>query len=210
MISMMKKLPRQAIAALMCASIMFAGCATIGQTAGAKAESKHAGGAADRIPLRVGDTVKVTLVPPARANQSTTPDEHKVTIKEDGTIALPYFPAIPAAGKTTKELEQDIHDKYVPDYYKSLGVTVEPDTRFIYVGGEVNKNGRIEYIGPITVTQAVQAAEGFTEYANRKKIKLIRSSGKIETVNWNQAVDHPEKDLQVYPGDKVEVTRRWF
>lgn len=206
---MIKKLPRYAIAALFCASILFAGCATIGQPAGAKANGKKEY-SPDRIPLRPGDTVKVTLVPPARATQLTLPEDHKVTIKEDGTIALPYFPTIPAAGKTTKELEKTIHDLYVPDYYKSLGVTVEPDTRFIFVGGEVNKNGRIEYIGAITVTQAVQAAEGFTEYANRKKIKLIRSTGKIETVNWSQAIDHPEKDLQVYPGDKIEVPRRWL
>src|SRR4051812_23252171 len=117
MMSKMKKLPRYLIAALFCASILFAGCATIGQPAGAKADGKGAG-ATDRIPLRVGDTVKVTLVPPARANQPAYPDQHKVTIKEDGTIALPYFPAIPAAGKTAKELEQEIRGKYVPDYYK--------------------------------------------------------------------------------------------
>jgi polysaccharide export outer membrane protein len=208
MMSKMKKLPRYVIAALFCASILFAGCATIGQPAGAKADGKHAA-ASDRIPLRVGDTVKVTLVP-ARANQTGYPDEHKVTIKEDGTIALPYFPAIPAAGKTTKELELEIHDKYVPDYYKTLGVNVEADLRFIFVGGEVVRNGQIEYTGPITVTQAVQAAQGFTEYAKRTKIKLIRSNGKMETVNWNSAIEHPEKDPQVYPGDKIEVPRRLF
>ncbi len=209
MMPMLRKLPGYAIAALFCASILFAGCATIGQPASAKAEGKNVP-SADRIPLRVGDTVKITLVPPSRSGQANLPQDHKVTVKEDGTIALPYFPAIPAAGKTTKELEQVIYDKYVPDYYKTLGVTVEPDTRFFYVGGEVNKADRHEYIGGITVTRAIQAAQGFTEYANRKKIKLIRSTGKVEIVNWNQAIDHPEKDPQVYPGDTVEVPRRWF
>ncbi|MGZ4988479.1 MAG: polysaccharide biosynthesis/export family protein [Limisphaerales bacterium] len=209
MSSILRRFPRYAIAALFCASILFAGCATIGQPAGAKADGKNAP-SADRIPLRVGDTVKITLVPPARANQANQPQDHKVTVKEDGTIALPYFPAIPAAGKTAKELEQIIYDKYVPDYYKSLGVTVEPDTRFFYVGGEVVKADRHEYIGGITVTRAIQASQGFTEYANRKKIKLIRSNGKVETVNWNQAIEHPEKDPPVYPGDTIEVLRRWF
>jgi polysaccharide export outer membrane protein len=210
MISTLMRFPRYVIAALFCASLLFAGCATIGQPAGAKADGKHGVGNANRIPLRKGDTVKVTLIPPTRANQPSFPEDHKVTIKEDGTIALPYFPEIPAAGLTTQELEKDIHDRYVPDYYKSLGVTVEPDARFIFVGGEVIRNGRIEYIGAITVTQAIQSAQGFTEYANRKKIKLIRSNGKTEVVNWNTAIEHPEKDPQVYPGDKIEVIRRIF
>src|SRR6478672_4134187 len=112
MISMLRTLPRYAIAALFCASILFGGCATIGQSAGAKADSKEPV-SGDRIPLRVNDIVKITLVPPARATQVNQPQDYKVTVKEDGTIALPYFPAIPAAGKTTKELEQVIYDKYV-------------------------------------------------------------------------------------------------
>lgn len=210
MISMLRTLPRYAIAALFCASILFGGCATIGQPAGAAKDDGKAASSVDRIPLRIRDSVKIVLVPPARPNSVNQPQDYKVTVKEDGTIALPYFPAIPAAGKTCKELEQIIYDKYVPDYYKTIGVTVEPDSRFFYVGGEVNKNDRHEYVGPITVTQAIQASQGFTEYANRKKIKLIRSNGKSEIVNWNQAIDHPEKDPQVYPGDKVEVPRRWL
>jgi protein involved in polysaccharide export with SLBB domain len=210
MISTLMKFPRYVIAALFCASLLFAGCATIGQPAGAKADGKRGAASVQRIPLRAGDTVKVVLVPPPRGSVVAQAEDFKVTIKEDGTIALPYFPAIPAAGKTTQELEKDIHDRYVPDYYKSLGVTVEPDARFIYVGGEVVKSGRIEYIGAITVTQAIQSAQGCTDYANRKKIKLIRSTGKTETINWNTAIDHPEKDPQVYPGDKIEVLRRWL
>jgi polysaccharide biosynthesis/export protein len=210
MMSMLKKFPRYAIAALFCASILFAGCATIGQPAGAAKPDGKASGGVEKIPLRVNDTVRVSLIFPTRSNQSDLPQEHRVTIKEDGTIALPYFPSIPAAGKTTKELEQIIHEKYVPDYYKTLGVTVEPDIRFYYVGGEVQKPDRHEYIGGTTVTRAIQSSQGFTEYANRKKIKLIRTNGKVETVNWNVASEHPEKDPEVYPGDKIEVPRRWF
>ena len=46
----------------------------------------------------------------------------------------------------------------------------------------------------MTVTRAIQASQGFTEYANRKKIRLIRVNGKVEIVNWNQAIENPEKD----------------
>jgi protein involved in polysaccharide export with SLBB domain len=207
---MLRMFPRYAIASLFCAALMFCGCATIGQPAGAAKPGDKGQLSLDRIPLRVHDTVKIVLVPPARPGAPTQPQDYKVTVKEDGSVALPYFPAIAAAGKTCKELEQDIYNKYVPDYYKTLGVTVEPDARFFFVGGEVVKPDRHEYIGGITVTRAIEASQGFTEYANRKKIKLIRSTGKVEIVNWNQAIDHPEKDPQVYPGDTVQVVRRWL
>ncbi|MDB6056520.1 MAG: Polysaccharide biosynthesis/export protein [Verrucomicrobiales bacterium] len=210
MISMLRTLPRYAIAALFCATILFCGCATIGQPAGTAKEDGKGAPSVDRIPLRVGDTVKVVLVPPSRAANANQPQDHKVTVKEDGTIALPYFPAIPAAGKTTKELEEIIYQKYVPDYYKSLGVTVEPDARFFYVTGEVIKGERKEYIGAMTVTRAIASCGGFTEYANKKKVILTRADGTIIKVNWFEATETPKKDPQVYPGDTVDVKRRWL
>jgi protein involved in polysaccharide export with SLBB domain len=209
MISMLKTVPRFILAVLFAMSVLFVGCNTIGQPAGAKAEAKGAP-SPDRIPLRTGETIKVTLVTPPRGNQTALPQEHKVTVKEDGTIALPYFPSIPAAGKSCKELEELIYAKYVPDYYKSLGVTVEADTRFFYVSGEVGKADRHEYFAGLTVTRAISASQGFTEYANRKKIKLIRANGRIEKVNWNDAIENPAKDPAVYPGDTIEVPRRVF
>jgi protein involved in polysaccharide export with SLBB domain len=209
MFSMIKDLPRVALAALFASSIIFAGCNTIGQPAAAKA-GDTGGLSADRIPLRIGDGLKITLVTPPRSGSPAQPEEYKVTITESGTIAVGYFQNIQAAGKTCKEVEHMIYTNYVPAYYKTLGVTVVSDTRFFYVAGEVLKQDRHEYIGGITVTRAISASQGFTEYANRKKIKLIRANGKIETVNWNVAIEHPEKDPPVYPGDKIEVLRRWF
>ncbi len=206
---MIKALPRFAITALFAASMIFAGCDTIGQPAGAKAGEKG-GPSADRIPLRIGDGVKVTLVPPTRPGVLTQAEEYKSTVTESGTIAVGVFPSIPAAGKTCNEVQQIIYTNYVPAYYKSLSVTVVSDTRFFYVDGEVIKGDRHEYIDGLTVTRAISASQGFTEYANRKKIKLIRSNGKIETVNWNVAIEHPEKDPAVYPGDHIQVPRRWL
>lgn len=208
MTDLITKVPRFIVAVLLSLSTLFVGCSTMG-SAGA-ATPKHDGKAveADRIVLRKGDVLKIMLVPPKTGGTPTAHQDYVVTIKEDGTVALPYFPSIQAADKTPAELEQEIYNKYVPDYYKSLGVTVEPAARFFYVSGEVNKPDRHEYIGGITVTRAISSSQGFTEYANRKKVKLIRANGKMEKVNWNEAIENPSKDPQVYPGDTVEVPRR--
>jgi protein involved in polysaccharide export with SLBB domain len=64
--------------------------------------------------------------------------------------------------------------------------------------------------GPsITVTKAIQTAGDFTEFANKKKVKLTRKDGSIYTVNCIKALEDPTQDLEVYPGDTIHVPRHW-
>ena len=159
-------------------------------------------------PLRVGDKVRVELGGLPTTSQTPLPLDQE--IKEDGTINMPHIGTVQAAGKTPSEVEQDIFKKYVPSYYQSVTVTVSPSDRFYYVGGQVNRPGEQHYNGAITVSKAIQAGGDFTDFANRRKILLIRMHGKIENVNYYKIIEHPELDPQVYPGDKIEVKRRIF
>ena len=79
-----------------------------------------------------------------------------------------------------------------------------------YVGGEVKNQGRISYIGPITVLKAIQSAGDFTDFAQRKRVKLTRLNGKTETINCIKAREDPRLDLPVFPGDTIHVPRRIF
>jgi polysaccharide export outer membrane protein len=130
------------------------------------------------------------------------------SIKEDGTITLPYIGSVKAAGKTSGELQNDIHDLYVPQYYKHLTITVKSEDRVYYVGGEVKLPNRYLYSGQTTVTQAIQAAGDFTDFANRSKVWLIRADGERIKVNCNKALEDPSQDPKVYPGDQIQVPRR--
>ncbi|HLX96054.1 MAG TPA: polysaccharide biosynthesis/export family protein [Verrucomicrobiae bacterium] len=155
--------------------------------------------------FHVGDTVTVDF--------SGTADpilEHTEPIKEDGTITLPYIGPVRALGKTAGELQNDIHDLYVPKYYVRLTITVSSPQRVFYVGGEVKQPGRQLYVGETTVTKAIQSAGDFTDFANQKKVKLIRHSGEVITVNCIKALQDPTLDPPVYPGDQVQVPRRIF
>ncbi len=151
----------------------------------------------------IGDLVRVTF---SGIVDSILPHEER--IKDDGTITLPLIGAIKAAGKTPGELQKVITDAYVPDYYKRLTVTVSSDRRVYYVGGYVKIPGRQEYIGMTTVTKAIQAAGDFNDFANRKKVMLTRADGKTLTVNCIKAAIDPALDLEVFPGDKIEVPLR--
>lgn len=133
-------------------------------------------------------------------------------IKQDGTITLLQNQTFVAAGKTRGELEKEIRDRYVPRFFVTMTVSVrhQKDTQFIFVGGEVKAPGRQVYISRMTVTKAIQSAGDFTAFANRKKVRLTRQNGKMITINCVKASTNPELDLEVYPGDKIEVVKSLF
>ncbi|HEV2435013.1 MAG TPA: polysaccharide biosynthesis/export family protein [Verrucomicrobiae bacterium] len=155
--------------------------------------------------FHIGDNVTVDY-----SGTATPIPENVQTITENGNITLPYIGAVRALGKTAGELQNDIHDLYVPKYYVRLTVTVSSPQRVFYVGGEVKQPGRQLYIGETTVTKAIQAAGDFTDFANQKRVKLIRHNGEIITVNCVKALKDPSLDAPVYPGDQIQVPRRIF
>lgn len=154
--------------------------------------------------LGVGESVNITL---SDTEKPTPPIEDR--IKDDGTITLPLIGAVKAAGKTPGELQRDIHDLYVPKYYVRLAVNVRYQNRVYYVGGEVRNNNRFEYFGQITVTKAIQSAGGFTDFAKKSKVQLTRASGKTFVVDCVKALKNSRYDPPVFPGDTINVPRRW-
>jgi polysaccharide export outer membrane protein len=133
-------------------------------------------------------------------------------VRDDGKITLIYNREFTAAGKRTGDLEKEIRDFYVPKYFINMTPTVRisPETRSFYVTGEVRASGNYPYKTSITVSKAIATAGGFTDFANKRKVKLIRADGRKQTINCNEVIDHPERDPQVFPDDKIHVPRRLF
>jgi polysaccharide export outer membrane protein len=154
--------------------------------------------------VAIGDQVTVTLIGP---EPPIAPHEER--IKEDGTITMDLIGPVKAVGKTAGELQKEIHDAYVPKYYTRLTVVVKlPDLSYS-VGGEVKQEGPKAYLGQTTLTKAIQAAGGFTDFANRKKIRLTRG-GKTTIHNWYKILEKPELDPLIIPGDRIDVKRKWW
>jgi protein involved in polysaccharide export with SLBB domain len=130
------------------------------------------------------------------------------TIKDDGTVTLILDQKFHAAGKTTGELQAEIHDHYVPKYFRYLTVSIATKDRFYYVGGEVKSPSRQVYSGRITVVKAIDTAGGFTDFARKGRVRVIRPTGQSFTVDYPAAIKHPEKDREIYPGDRVHVDKR--
>jgi protein involved in polysaccharide export with SLBB domain len=156
--------------------------------------------------LHVGDTVTITFT-----GLPENPEPQEKPIKEDGTISLSDVGRVKAAGKTPGELEDAIHDLYVPRIYTHLNVTVKTSSdRVYYVRGEVKSPGRMIYAGTITVSKAITSAGDFTDFASRSNVMLIRANGDRFKLNINKILDGDQPDPPVYPGDQIVVERRIF
>ena len=156
--------------------------------------------------LHIGDVVSITFT-----GLPETVEPLDKPIKEDGTITLPDVGRVKAVGKTIGELEDAIHDLYVPKVYLHLNVTVKTSSdRVYYIRGEVRAPGRLIYAGPITVSKAITSAGDFTDFANRSSVILTRSNGDRFKLNLNKILAGDEPDPPIYPGDQIEVGRRLF
>lgn len=222
---------------LLLTGLLFAGCETTGGDSGYSqvpgVESTAQGGtssgntavtpvvAPNAVPtattnlsaefIKVGEVLIITFGDLPEASRVPAFDQK---VKDDGTITLIYNQPFQAAGKRTGDLEREIRAFYVPAYFRNLTVTVrQPTDRFFYVDGEVKMGNKIPYTGSITVSKAIAAAGGFTDFANKRSIKLIRADGRSQKVNYNKALAHPERpelDPPVFPDDKIHVPRRIF
>ncbi|HWD19684.1 MAG TPA: polysaccharide biosynthesis/export family protein [Verrucomicrobiae bacterium] len=202
------------LAVLSAAMLCLTGCLTdknSSPSAPPVAEGTNDSAAAMLIePISAGDRLSIDL----NANTPTPIPSLQTDVKSDGTISLPDIGRVEAAGKTPGQLEVDIQNKFVPNFYRHMNVTVTPLVRFYYVRGEVNlgsTGGKQLYTGPLTVTQAIGSAGDFNPFAKKWGVQLTRRfSGKTYIVDCVKALSHPELDLPVYPGDTIFVPRRFW
>jgi polysaccharide biosynthesis/export protein len=99
-----------------------------------------------------------------------------VVIRPDGKISMPLIGEIQASGRTANQLATQIAAR-LKEYKDNPVVTVgvkEVNSYYVYVLGEVSKPGKYQLKSHATVLQAVAIASGFTNYASKNKMKVIR------------------------------------
>jgi len=152
--------------------------------------------------LRPGDRIRIVYndIP-----DPPTPVEQ--VIPEDGKILLTRGLEVTVTGKKRSDVEREIAKLY-DGIYRRLSVTIERRDSFVSVGGEVRQNSHVVYRGDLTVLGAIDAAGGFTEYADRTDVLVTRAATKQQIrVNARKAIRDPKLNLQLYPGDSIHVPR---
>jgi polysaccharide export outer membrane protein len=158
-------------------------------------------------PFRKGDTV-IIVISGVTAPEAGT---YTVTINEAGEITLPLIGALKAEGLNSVLLKDKIEQTYIDRrFFKSLNVSVTaPQERFINMTGEVRGARRLPYTKDMTALSAFAAVGGFTEFADRRRVKLLRD-GKVIEFNALDLYADPKKDFQLQPNDQIHVERSIF
>ena len=122
----------------------------------------------------------------------------EVLVRLDGKLTFPLLNDIQAAGLTTLDLKQVI-EKGLKAYVSNPVVTVnirQSLSKQFYVLGEVMRTGQYPLVKHLTVLQAFALAGGFTEWASKKEIILLRhEDGKDEIYRINYKNIVKGKDL---------------
>jgi polysaccharide export outer membrane protein len=110
-------------------------------------------------------------------------------VADAGTINVPLIGEVHAAGKTVRELENDLAHKLGASYLQSPQVTVfvkEHNSRRVTVEGAVKKPGVYPIRGPTTLLQYISMAEGVTEASDTADILVFRSAaGRRSAAKFN-------------------------
>jgi polysaccharide export outer membrane protein len=154
--------------------------------------------------LMAGDKLRIEVYKDPQLSQS-------LQVRPDGKITLPLAGDVVAAGRTSMQLRDAIAGS-LKEYINNPVVTVivvETTPQVVYVMGEVQKPGTLPIVnGRMTVVQALAMAGGFTDFANRKDIRILRKGRTgMQTIrfNYKEAIEDGREPLALQSGDTVIV-----
>lgn len=133
-------------------------------------------------------------------------------VRPDGKISLPLISDVQAAGLTATQLSISITQKlkkFIEDPQVTV-VVAAVNSQHYYVLGEVLHAGVFPLLPGMTVLQALSAAGGFTQFADTKKVYILRSvNGAQQKLPFNYKDVVQGKNLQenvrLKPGDTIIV-----
>ena len=190
-------LPRAATVALLG---ILAGCEGVAPTA----RNPVIPSAASASQLRPGDSLTIAII------GVPDPTTNNVQIDDQGIVSLPYIGTVKASGETAAGLTQLIREAYVTKkIYTSVDISVSVTERYVYVGGAVEKPGRIVWTPDLTASKAIESAGGFTLYAKQDKVGVVRNQI-LYGIDIKLAQKSPFEDPRLEPGDSIQVSRSAF
>ena len=133
-----------------------------------------------------------------------------VPVRIDGKISLPLIDEIQAAGLTPLQLKENLIKRF-RDFVDIPNVSVivmEANSFKVFVSGQVKLPGVIRLRSETSILQLIPMVGGFTEWANEKKVLVIRKEGGQEkriTINYKRIVSGKDPNFIVRSGDTIIV-----
>jgi len=168
----------------------------------------------DRTIFHVGDSVSFRVL---EDEQPPT----ILTVSDSGQIQAPYVGNVIVLNKTPRQVAYQVQQALQTSLYKKATVLISLEKKSVqspgrvFMTGEVNHQGSLE-LRPneeLTVSQAITEAGGFSDFANKRKVKIIRKSAgasKPVVVDVADIMNKGRTDLDIVlvAGDVVLVPAR--
>jgi protein involved in polysaccharide export with SLBB domain len=164
--------------------------------------------------LNVGDAVSVQIL---EDQEEPMPRQ----VSPTGEIDVAGICRVRVTGKTTSEAEAAIKQKLEADYYHVASVRVSIERvnptaalRKVHITGEVRAPGAIEW--PVSeelyLTEAINRAGGFTDWANKKGVVLFRKKDGTQTTHNIRDIQNAggKGDPLLEEGDRVLIKKILF
>ena len=158
----MRHLKTISVGLLLCSMLLQAGCFTPTKALTYDVPAGFLLGPEDELEITVWGNKDLTRITP---------------IRPDGLISMPIIGDVQAAGLTADALAQRIADRLKQYLATTPSVSVSVKTLnsySVYVLGEVTKPGKFQLKSYVTVLQAISMAGGFTPFASKNKIQVVR------------------------------------
>ena len=149
-------------------------------------------------------------------------EPRSLTVTDSGDLEVPYFGLVHAAGKTSLQLAREIKARLEEKLYYQASVIIAVElvnktrvTGKVYVTGQVRNRGGYDIPAgeTFTVSKAILAAGGFSDFSDKKHVRLTRKAAQgpqtieVNVLNiWEKG--KLEEDPVVQPEDLVVVPAR--
>jgi polysaccharide export outer membrane protein len=136
----------------------------------------------------------------------------EVPVRSDGKISVPLVDDVQAEGLTPEELKEVLTEA-LAEFVTAPDVTVivsQTNSHTVTVIGGVARSGQLPLLKQTRVLEAIATMGGFTVWANKDHVKVIRQHG-AESIEYvfsfgaYASGKAPESNILLQPGDTVVV-----
>jgi polysaccharide export outer membrane protein len=129
-------------------------------------------------------------------------------VRPDGRITLPLAGELNVSELTPEQVQAKVIELYSKFVNKpEVGVSLSRvGSKKYYLVGQVARAGMMPLVVPTTILEAINAAGGFQEFANKKKVTILRGT-KILRFNYEEVINGKkmEQNILVENGDHIIV-----
>jgi protein involved in polysaccharide export with SLBB domain len=170
----------------------------------------------DKHTLAIGDRLSFRIV-------EDEEDPKPLVVTDSGDLEVPYLGRFPAENRTCKQLAQELKAALEKEYYYQATVIIAVDSMAksrgkVYLVGPVRMPGPQEIPSDevLTLSKAILRAGGFTDFADRRNVKITRQGSAGDSDKVTLVVDvgqifdkgKTEKDVALRSGDLIYIPER--